>query len=302
MMNTIIPDAFHSATRFALGTVQFGQNYGISNRDGQVSFDEVQAIIKLSHQSGMNTLDTATAYGNSEQRLGTIGVQHWHVVSKLPAIPEQCGDICRWVFDTVGESLNRLQVKQLHGLLLHRPQQLLEQSGDQLYRALLQLKQNGLVTKIGISIYDPTELDTICSLYDIDLVQAPFNVIDRRLIESGWLFRLVSMGVELHVRSVFLQGLLLMSAISRPKKFDRWAPLWSSWDQWLNEMGITPLQACLRYVLSFKEINKVVVGVDSIRQLSEILEASVGAAQVVPSSIVGSDIDLINPANWQRLC
>lgn len=287
--------------RVALGTVQFGQSYGIANQCGQVSLDETRAIIKLSHESGMNTLDTAIAYGDSEQRLGVIGVEEWQVVSKLSAIPERCSDVCQSVTDSVGESLQRLQIKSLYGLLLHRPQQLLEPHGDQLYRALLKLKQDGLVNKIGISIYDPAELDVVSSRYQLDLVQAPFNIMDRRLINSGWLFRLADQGIELHVRSVFLQGLLLMPRSSRPEKFDRWAPLWSRWNRWLDQAGITPLQACLRYVLSFKEISKIVLGVESVRQLKEILEAAVGSAPVVPNDLTAVDLDLINPVNWQRL-
>lgn len=302
MVSATDTDAPPDLKRLALGTVQFGQNYGIANQCGQVSLDEARAIIKLSRESGMNTLDTAIAYGDSEQRLGVIGVEDWQVVSKLSAIPERCSNICQWVKDSVGESLGRLRINRLHGLLLHRPQQLLEPGGDQLYRALLQLKQDGLVRNIGISIYDPTELDALSSRYQLDLVQAPFNIVDRRLIDSAWLSRLADQGVELHVRSVFLQGLLLMPASSRPKKFDRWTPFWSNWDRWLGRAGITPLQACLRYVLSFPEIKKVVLGVESIGQLKEILATTAGPALVVPSDLVVSDLDLINPANWQRLC
>lgn len=289
---------FSNLNRLALGTVQFGQKYGIANQYGQVSLDEAQAIIKLAHASGINTLDTAIAYGDSEQRLGEIGIQDWQVVSKLPAIPERCGNISQCVADAVDESLQRLKAKRLYGLLLHRPQQLMEKNSDHLYRALQQIKQDGLVQKIGVSIYDPTELEGICGRFQLDLVQAPFNIMDHRLIDSGWLFRLAEQGIELHVRSVFLQGLLLMSPKMRPKKFDRWMPLWSRWDHWLDETGITPLQGCLRYVLSFKEISRVLVGVESIQQLKGIFEATVGPAPFVPRDLALSDLDLINPANW----
>ena len=111
--------------RLALGTVQFGLNYGIANQQGQVSHDEAKAILDHASAHGIDTLDAAIAYGNSEQRLGEIGVQHWQVVSKLPAIPEGCSDISQWVADSVKESLQRLKIKRLYGLLLHRPQQLL---------------------------------------------------------------------------------------------------------------------------------------------------------------------------------
>lgn len=287
--------------KLALGTVQFGLNYGIANQQGQVSHDAARAIIEHARASGIDMLDTAIAYGDSERRLGEIGIPDWQVVSKLPAIPVGCSDISKWVADTVNESLYRLKIKSLYGLLLHQPQQLVEQDGDRLYHALQQLKHDGLVRKIGVSIYDPEELDALAGRYDIDIVQAPFNIMDRRLIDSGWLSRLAEQGTELHVRSVFLQGLLLMNSSDRPIKFDRWAPLWAKYDDWLEQTHLTLVQACLRYALSFSEISKVIIGVDSLSQLKEILQSAEGAIPEVPTELHCTDIDLINPTHWATL-
>lgn len=287
--------------RLALGTVQFGQNYGIANQHGQVTTDEAKAILEHARTSGMDTLDTAIGYGDSEKQLGRIGIQNWQVVSKLPAIPENCSDIPQWVTDAVNESMQRLKIKHLYGLLLHRPQQLLEHGGDQLYHALRQLKYDGLVQKIGISIYAPSELDALCSRFQFDLVQTPFNIMDRRLIETNWLSRLANQGTELHVRSVFLQGLLLMKSSDRPQKFARWATLWAKWDEWLAHTGLTPLQACIRYALSFPDIGKVIIGVDSLNQLKDIFLASDGIIPPIPAELHINDIDLLNPARWGQL-
>lgn len=288
-------------SRLALGTVQFGLPYGIANQAGQVTHDKGKAILQLAAGNGINTLDTAIAYGASEQRLGEIGIQDWQIVSKLPAIPDDRADTRQWVAEAVDGSLQRLNINRLYGLLLHRPQQLLEKNGDHLYRTLQQLKQDGLVQKIGISIYDPSDLDAICGRFQLDLVQAPFNILDRRLIDTDWLSRLEEQGTELHVRSVFLQGLLLMSSTNRPKKFARWDQLWSDWGIWLTINRLTPLQACLLYALSFPQVSKVIVGVDNQRQLKEILVASVGALPKIPVGLRTSDLDLINPANWAAL-
>ncbi len=284
--------------RLALGTVQFGMNYGIANQSGQVTLDEAKAVVRLSRASGFDTLDTAISYGNSEERLGQIGVNDWRIVSKLPAVPTGCSNIAEWVATAVDESLQRLKADKLHGLLLHRPQQLLEQEGDQLYLALQGLKLDGRVQKIGISVYDPSELDGIVSRFKIDLVQAPFNVLDRRLIETGWLQRLSNQDTELHIRSVFLQGLLLMKPADRPLKFNRWISLWSKWDEWLADCGLSSLQACLCYALSFQQISKVIVGLDSAKQLNEIRLASAGPIPDLPDGLGTNDLDLISPSNW----
>jgi len=287
--------------KLALGTVQFGLPYGIANQSGQVTVAEAGEILKLAGSSGIDMLDTAVVYGESEQRLGEIGVQGWRIVSKLPAVPEDCLDLERWMAEALNGSLQRLKVSGLYGLLLHRPQQLLESRGERLYQALQQLKQAGVVEKIGISIYGPAELAAICSRFPIDLVQAPFNVLDRRLIDSGWLARLAEQGTEVHVRSIFLQGLLLMAANDRDRKFARWQSLWSDWDNWLRDQHLTPLQACLRHALSFPEIGRVVVGVDSRAQLREILGAATGALPELPAGLACSDVDLLNPARWAAL-
>ena len=159
----------------------------------------------------------------------------------------------------------------------------------------------GLVEKIGVSIYDPAELDALCPRFEFDIVQAPFNLLDRRMINSGWISRLANSGTELHVRSIFLQGLLLMTPSERPSKFNRWQQLWSAYSEWLRSDEITPLQACVGYSLSFAEITKVIVGVDTARQLREIVEATGGSIPVLPGTLQVQDCDLINPSRWAAI-
>ncbi len=287
--------------RLALGTAQFGLDYGIANRRGRIPDDEARAILRRARVAGIDMLDTAIAYGDSETRLGAMGIAGWQVISKLPAAPEACDDISKWVVDAISGSLDRLHCRRLTGLLLHRPQQLLEAAGHRLYEALALVKRDGLVERVGVSIYDPGELDALGGRYRFDIVQAPFNILDHRLIETGWLRRLADEGVELHARSVFLQGLLLMRPDERPRKFDRWTSLWSRWEAWLSADRLSPLQACLRHVLSFPEISRVIVGVDGSLQLDEILEASRGPVPQVPAELHVADLALIVPPNWVSL-
>jgi len=284
-----------------LGTAQFGYAYGIANQSGQVSREETAAILDHAWKMGVHTLDTAIAYGESEQRLGDIGITRWRVISKLPTIPDACIDVAGWVQEWVMGSLRRLRIPKLGGLLLHQPQQILGPQGDALFEALLTVKGQGIVEKIGVSIYDPGELDALCSRYQFDLVQAPFNVFDRRLVTSGWLHRLRQAGIEVHTRSTFLQGLLLMKVSKRPTRFDRWCSLWDEWDRWLDGQALTPLQACLGFVLSHPEIDCVVIGVDSLRHLQEILHAANTKEVSVPLSLATEDLQLVNPSNWAKI-
>jgi len=285
-------------TRFALGTVQFGLDYGIANAAGRVADAEVGRILECARARGVDVLDTAIAYGDSEARLGAAGVSSFAVVSKLPGLPTHTEDVAGWVEAQVAGSLARLRQPRLYGLLLHRPADLLRPSGDRLWDGLRRVKDGGLVEKLGVSIYDPSELDALADRHALDVVQAPFNVFDRRLLDSGWLHRLASRGVEVHVRSVFLQRLLLLGPGRRPSAFDRWAPLWARWDAWLERAALTPLEACLRFALSVPDVSRVVVGVDSAAQLNDILDAAVGSALDVPADLRAVDLELITPSKW----
>lgn len=287
--------------RLALGTVQFGFEYGIANKSGRVSAEAAGAILREASTHGMDVLDTAINYGDSESVLGAVGVADWKIVSKLPAIPDECPDVAVWVHDQIEGSLARLGVSQLYGLLLHRPDQLFGQHGRSLLDALGRGKEQGHVHKLGVSVYTPDDLAPMSDVMQIDLVQIPLNILDRRLVESGWARRLKLKGTELHVRSAFLQGLLLLPASRRPAKFERWQSIWSVWDRWLQDTGLTPLQACLRYCLSVDEVDKVVVGVDSADQLREILAAAHGALDGIPTWPQAPNPDLINPAHWNQL-
>lgn len=290
--------------RLSLGTVQFGLSYGIANRHGQVSVGEGAEILRAARGAGIDTLDTAIAYGDSEERLGELGVREWHVITKLPPIgtmPEGvAGGIGGWVRQVVSRSLARLKVPRLRALLLHRPADLLEPGGEELYATMVAIKTEGLAERIGISIYDPEELEVFSDRFSLELVQAPFNVLDRRLETSGWLQRLRERGVEVHTRSAFLQGLLLMDEADRPEYFLRWRPKWQRWHEWLRVEGISPLQACIGFALSRPAIDRVVVGADTAAQLRQTIEAARARPASVPDELQCDDRDLLNPSRWPK--
>lgn len=287
--------------RLAIGTVQFGLPYGVANRTGQVSQENIAAVLDHARSLGIDTLDTAMDYGDSENRLGQAGVDRWRVVSKLSPIPDTVMNIAAWGLESVAGSLARLRIQKLYGLLLHRSQQLLGPAGNALYAELLALRDQGKVEKIGVSIYGPDELDALCPRFAFDLVQAPFNILDRRLATSGWLSRLHEAGTEVHVRSVFLQGLLLMRASDRPAAFGRWRPLWDQWHGWLEERALTPVQACLGFAFSHPEIDRLVVGVDSLEQLRAIVAGVEATPIAPPAGLTSEDLDLIDPSRWNSL-
>lgn len=289
-------------TKLALGTVQFGLDYGIANGAGQVKGTEVEQILSEAKKNSLDLLDTAIAYGISEEVLGKVGVDGFRLVTKLPPLPDVQNNVAFWVTEQVRESLARLGQKKLYGLLLHRSEDLSGSKSGQLIQALADLKNDEFVQKIGVSIYSPDELEAVCDKIKFDLIQAPLNVVDRRLQSSGWLDRLKDDGIEVHTRSAFLQGLLLMERSKIPQKFSRWSSLWDLWQKRLMDSSISPLAASLAYPLSLEQVDQVIVGVNSAAQLLEILKAAENANEGLDTSFMSStNLDLINPSNWKNL-
>ena len=139
------------------------------------------------------------------------------------------------------------------------------------------------------------------NLARIDIVQAPLNIVDRRLVVSGWLSRLHSEEIEIHTRSVFLQGLLLMPRNKIPKIFDRWFRAWDQWSLELEKNNLSAVEACLLYPLSLPEIDRVIIGVDNVNQLNDIINKSKSQqSQIDWSFMISNDQALINPTNWHK--
>ena len=283
--------------KIALGTVQMGMDYGQAKFQSKTPKDVCSQILELAKVSGIALLDTAIRYGESEKTLGDIGIRQWRVVTKLPAVPSGA-EILPWMRNEIRGSLDRLNINKLYGILLHRPDQLNTSKGNSILHSLLAMKEEGLCENIGISIYDPAELDPM-PLDSLDIVQAPVNLLDRRIITSGWLKKLKRAGIEIHARSVFLQGLLLLDDAERPSKFDKWSTTWSIYRDWLAKTGLTRLQACMSFVNSIDEIDQLIVGVNSEQQLREIIEANDTCTKSFPERLSINDSMLLNPSNWR---
>jgi len=281
-----------------LGTAQFGMPYGVANQSGQLDQERARATILVAKAGGIGMLDTAVEYGQSEVVLGTLELGDMQLLTKLPAAPDGCTDVRGWVRQQVSACLERLNVSSLSGLSFHRPGQLLQSIGPALYDEVRVLQEEGVVGKIGISIYQPEELEPLFEGRRFDMVQAPMSILDRRMVSSGWVERLGGLGCELHARSIFLQGLLLLPAAMRPPHFLRWRALFANWDRWLLDAGLSPLEACVRFALSTPGVTRVVVGVDGPEQLKQVLESTDGALPSVPEQLFCTDADLLNPARW----
>jgi aryl-alcohol dehydrogenase-like predicted oxidoreductase len=272
--------------------------YGVSNCTGQVSLHEARRILAAARAAGIDTVDTAALYQSSEATLGAAGVQGFRVITKLPGLPSDCTDVGGWVRRTLATSLKRLGLDQVGGLLLHRPADLLGPRGAELAEAVRDVKAEGLAQAVGYSVYGPHEIDALLSVFRPDLVQAPYNILDRRIEASGALARLTGEGVEIHIRSVFLQGLLIMPRGTWPRTFRSWTELLERWHDWCAANEIEPVRACLAHAAALAGANRIVVGVETVQQLGGLVLAIQSEARRAPLELACDDERLINPSNW----
>ena len=278
--------------KLALGTVQFGLDYGVTNHDGQVAIDEVKNILDYAKGKSIDTLDTASGYGNSEQVLGELGVNNYRIITKT--IPLKNG--VDGVIKGFHQSLDNLNIGQVDGLLIHNIDDVKDKRFGDLFHKLNELKEEGLINKIGFSTYTPDQVDFLLENFDFDLIQVPFNVFDTRLIEGGQLQALKKKNIEIHARSIFLQGVLL-DFDNLSSYFSKWKKQFDKYQSTVEKSGLSLLEYALNFTLNVQEIDKILVGVNSTDQLKEIVQAKKKQSSL--SAFPIDDIALLNPGLWK---
>ena len=253
---------------FCIGTAQFGMEYGIANQSGQPIQNEVNQIVEFAFENGIRFFDTAQSYGNSEFILGKALVKQENknfvkIVSKLlPDIQECNTDI---IVESVKSSINKLNVESLYGFLAHRVEAIY--SGSYAL-AVQQLKNEGLIVKSGVSVYTPNEALTALENPLVEILQIPFNILDRRWIDEMILERAEEKNVQLMFRSIFLQGLIFLNDGDLKKRGMYWAkPYLDQFHKLVSETSFSALELSLGILSNISEKNVIIIGVDSFHQL-----------------------------------
>ena len=278
--------------KLALGTAQFGLDYGVTNSEGKVQVEEVELILECAKENSINTLDTAASYGNSEEVLGSIGISDFQIITKTIPLKNGVDEVIKHF----QQSLTFLNKSSVNGLLIHNINEIEHKNFNTLFKELTELKRQGLVNKIGFSTYTPEQVDFLLKNFDFDLIQVPFNIFDNRLIQGGQLQALNNKGIEVHARSVFLQGVLL-DFNNLSNYFSPWKKEFSIYQETVKDNGLSLLECALNFVLNIREIDKVLVGVNSERQLKEIVQAVKRRSNLSAYPI--NDINLLNPSLWK---
>tara|TARA_B100000965_G_scaffold404403_1_gene435038 strand:+ start:815 stop:1696 length:882 start_codon:yes stop_codon:yes gene_type:complete len=288
--------------KFIIGTAQIGSIYGISNeKKKKLSFIEIKKILKKSKSLGIKDLDTAISY-NNDKILGKVGVKSFNINTKISIFKfKNKNDITKFYEKKIIKSLKNLKIKKFNSILIHNPDELKKDNNSKLiYKSLILLKKKKLFRKIGISIYNFNQLKRLLKYYKFDIIQLPFNVFDQRLIKNNFIEKLHSKKIEIHVRSIFLQGLLLMKNNKINKKFKKWKKAINKWAEYTQDDRLIKLNTCINFVKSNSRISKILIGVNSVKELEEINNSKFKCLNL-PNFKLSNKNKLINATYWKNL-
>lgn len=288
-------------SKIILGTVQFGLDYGINNRNGKIKIEEIFKILDFGFNNGVSFLDTAEAYGNAHEIIGKYhraSINKFNVVTKYSNARK---DLPRNIFDRVSKILLNLSVNNLYCYMFHNYNDY--KTYYKLFEKDLQkLKSKGLIKKIGVSLHSNEELKNVLKNDNISLIQLPFNLLDNSNHREEILLKAKSKGVEIHTRSVFLQGLFFKNSSELKGYFNEFIYYIDSINSMVSKDDINGL--AINYVNSKKYIDHILIGVDNLSHFKENIKILNDNKFYNLYKLVDSfnfkNVDMLNPSNWKK--
>jgi aryl-alcohol dehydrogenase-like predicted oxidoreductase len=293
----------HSVKKIVLGTAQLGMNYGIANTTGMPDQKAANAIVDAALCGGIREFDTAQGYGKSEEVLGKALAKHpmknkAKIISKLSPTLTDCSAIS--IRSSIQKSLDKLGVDRLYALLLHREEHL-DFLSQGLADSLSAMVQEGLVEHLGVSVYSPQKALEALDIEDIEFIQLPTNILDNRFVEAGIFEKAQNQGKTIYIRSVFLQGLLLMENV--PEKMGFAAQTHAAFRALAREFEISPEEFALMYVQKAFPASKILCGADTPEQVTQNIQSWMKIREPVDIGYIRNKIGnvperILNPSLW----
>lgn len=270
-------------SKLSLGTAQLGGHYGIANKTGMPTREESIKIIDYAIRHGIDSLDTAAGYGDSEILIGEyINCQKLKGSGKIPSLITKIPSMrlrnlltfeerYQFLEKTILGSLNRLNLPQIDICLLHDPLDMEAYKGEIVHH-LINLQKRNLINKIGVSVYHPKEVEAVLEWGCFDVIQVPINIFDQRLLEMELLKKLYEANVAIYGRSIYLQGLLLMSPNELPENLKEAKAALEKLDKLARKVGLSVIEIALLYIRGIPEITKIIIGCETMNQLKQNLQ------------------------------
>ena len=258
-----------SKHKIIIGSANFGLNYSQLNSFKKVNIKEIKKIIRFCEKNKINYLDTANGYGDAEKIIGSVKKDKWKIITKIPKVKTQnLKEIKNFIFNTINISLDNLKSRSLYAVLLHDEKQLLSRNGKKIFKLLKYLKSKGKINKIGVSFYTPSILLKTLSNFKIDIIQIPINYINKNFLDKKILRNIKKNNIEVHARSLFLQGLLLKKKTNN-KKFKKFIEYLNNWHY---QKKINRLESALNFFNDLNFVDKYILGLENLNQLKQIIK------------------------------
>ena len=294
--------------KISIGTAQLGTKYGISNiSHNGMKLSDFKKIIKYSLKKKINILDTANTYFNSEKKIGKVVKElncqkQLKIITKLhnlKSIPAK--QIEKKIINKCKLSIKKLKIKKLYAVLIHDIKDLKSTKSKIIFKSILKLKKIGLVQKIGFSSYEINDLNKYIIKYKFDIIQFPFNIFDQRILKKKTQLILKKRKIEVHIRSIFLQGLLLMPYDKVPSKLKNSYPILKKWHTYLNEQRVENLEACIKFISNYNFFKTAVIGFENYNQFIDVVKKfnNVKKKKIfVDFKKFRVNTNIINPSKW----
>ncbi len=289
------------SNKFVLGTANFGTSYGVSRGDIVMQENEIKNVIRVAEKNGSFQFDTAPAYGNAEISLGKY-LKNPSAASVFTKISGEELNSVSQIMDSARRSLERTKVSKFSGIYLHNENIFDLVGHKEIRKGVKELLDSGVTEKVGISVYS---LDTLLKAKEIcpelNLFQIPENICDRRNYDSEKIEHLALNGNSIYIRSIFLQGLLLMETKDIPNRFDKVIPCIEKLIEYSKLLNISREVMCLSYALMIPWAEGIVIGVASISQLENLLNPTITLPVDFERHIPTVDVEILDPRNWPNL-
>jgi len=301
-------------SKITLGTAQLGMVYGIANKVGKLELNDSMNILKFASENGINCLDTSPSYGDSEKKIGYFiennKNSNFTIITKIPTVQifkESLSfeEVYREVKTIIDESTKRLKIGKIPIVLLHNPTDMHNHKGF-VTKSLIQIKKEGTVDKIGVSIYSPHEVKEFLEINEFDAIQIPINIFDNRLIKSGLLDDLTESGKLIFARSIFLQGLFFLDPYNLPPNLQIAKKPLIELNKISSDSGLSINELALKFVRDLKGITSLVIGIDNLEQLKKniklinSLSLPNEVSELIYKKFNGLPEELINPSKWDK--
>ena len=278
--------------KLIIGSAQFGFKYGYKKK--KINKNQYPIISNIIKKNSLFRFDTAMNYRESEEVIGRLRFKK-NIITKLKLPRSKPKNLKTWVEKKINQSLKKLKIKQLYGLLIHDVNDLLNYS-NKLLLILNEFKKKKIISKLGISVYEVREINKVLKLWKPDIIQMPVNIFDQRFIKKKILNKLKKKNIEIHSRSCFLQGQLLEKELKVGNNNNK--KLFKKFTSWCKKNKFSQLTACLHFIKKIKQIDYLIVGFENSIQLEEIISSFNKKLIHIPNIFHINEKKIIDPRKW----